>query len=114
MAGAQYLLNNQQVNWVALLYIAGGAFLLSLLGALDKYWTSQGDLPLALLTEAGIQHVEQVAQPAQVPLAPTPSKPVPQPIILPTIPNNTLLQVPQIPFPPVGTLSNWANSMPTF
>ena len=58
MAGAQYLLNNQQINWMALLYIASGAFLLSILGALDKYWTAQGDTPIAVLSDAIMQRVQ--------------------------------------------------------
>lgn len=87
MAGAQYLLNNQQVNWTALLYIAGGAFLLSLLGALDKYWTAQGDVPLTMLTQAAEQRVQMYAAP---PMISTPLR-VPQ--------------VQQVPFPPVSTVT---------
>ncbi len=100
MAGAQYLLNNQQVNWQALIYITGGAFLLSLFGALDKYWTAQGDLPLSLLTEAGIQRVQQLqerAPVAQLQQAQSlPAQQAPEPIVL----QPRQQSVPQVPFPP--------------
>lgn len=113
-AGAQYVLGNGQVDLQKLLYLVVGAFLLSVLSAIQKYYTAQGDAPLALAATAAISQVEQhfSEPPAQPPLAPTPIKPVPQPIILPTIPNNTPLQLPQIPFPPVGTLYSGANSVP--
>ena len=113
MAGAQYLLNNQQVNWTALLYIAGGAFLLSLLGALDKFWTAHGDAPLALLTEAGLQRVEQIASPIQA---------QPRPIGLPSVQTLHMpfqsqdtpmspVAVPQVPFLfPVNSMTSGASA----
>lgn len=110
MAGAQYLLNNGQINWQALIYITGGAFLLSLLGALDKYWTAQGDTPLALLTEAVEQHVQQLAPPTPLPTTPAPvanflaAQRNPEPIIMPRPPVTP--QVQQVPFPPDGTVAS--------
>jgi hypothetical protein len=58
IAGAQYLTNNQVINWWSLAWIAGGAFALSLLMALDKWFTSQGDLPLSVATEAVTQRIQ--------------------------------------------------------
>ena len=41
--GVQYLYNNQMIDWQKLGYLIGGAFMLSLLTALEKYFTAQGD-----------------------------------------------------------------------
>lgn len=134
IAGAQYLTNNQQVNVWALAWITGGAIGLSVLTALDKYFTAQGDLPLSVMTEAVTQRLQSalpgiVAQHiASLPQAqPTSQQRVqpqqaPQPIAMPPAPfappvpqvtysgpqNMTTSSNPQMqqqPFPPSGTVA---------
>jgi hypothetical protein len=130
IAGAQYLTNNQQINVWALAWITGGAVGLSLLTALDKYFTAQGDLPLSVMTEAVTQRLQgalpgliaqhiatmpqaqPVAQPVarpvapQAPIAPAMTLPAPAPLYAP---NALSTATAQVPFPPSGTVAQPAN-----
>src|SRR5258706_12177929 len=109
IAGAQYIMGTSLIDWQKLGYIVGTGVLLSILHALDKYWTSQGDTPLALATEAIEQKI-----PAQPPAQP---QKAPQPILFAgvnpvpnatnTVPNagfGTLTSGPQLSFPPAQPL----------
>ncbi len=121
IAGAQYLTNNQQINVWALIEVAGGAMALSVLMALDKWFSAQGDLPAAVMTEAVTQRV-QAALPgliaqhiATLPQAQPQRAVQPQQAVLaPTVTNMavhapvSVPQVLQVPFPPSGTV-NYSN-----
>ena len=117
MAGAQYLLNNQQVNWQAMLYIVGGAVLLSVLSAVTKYYTAQGDVPIAVLSDAIMQRV-QGALPALVAAhisqqirasvgAPVSAQAAVKP------PVQAQVAVPQLDFPPAPALPTAQTLQPT-
>jgi hypothetical protein len=76
--GVQYVYSNQVIDWQKLSYLIGGAILLSFLTALEKYFTAQGDAPLAIADEVTKEKSDQnlpqgkaqaVAASAQRPLA---------------------------------------------
>ena len=61
IALVQYL-NSSQVDWRHLLIGTGSAAGLSLLNAVDKYFTAQGDAPLATATQAVETKIGQTIQ----------------------------------------------------
>ena len=122
ITGSQYVMGTAVIDWQKLLYIVGTGVLLSILSALDKFWSSQGDTPLALATEAAIQKVQTLPPPQSSAIsAPVLTSdrlaqlsqarpPAPEPIVLqprqqsvaPSVP-----QVAQVPFPlPVSTVAS--------
>ena len=76
IAGSQYALGNEQIDYQKLLYVTIGAVVLSILSALDKYFTAQGDAPLDLATKAVEQQVQEILPPVIQPQHT--SAPVPQ------------------------------------
>ncbi len=51
LAGAQYVATNGTINWHNLLYLVLGAIVVTLGSGLSKYFTAQGDAPLAMVTD---------------------------------------------------------------
>lgn len=110
ITGSQYVMGTAVIDWQKLLYIVGTGVLLSILSALDKFWSSQGDTPLALATEAAIQKVQALPPPQSSAISTATRPPAPEPIVLqprqqsvaPSVP-----QVAQVPFPlPVSTVAS--------
>jgi len=106
-AGAQYLAVGQ-VDWVRLAYIAGGAFVLSVLGAADKYFTAQGDTPASLIVQSAEKQVQQKINQQTTPT------PAPKPILFPGI-NNSSAPALQSQFQtiPAGLSTTNLQSMPS-
>src|SRR5215467_8376729 len=64
--GVQYVYSNQVIDWQKLGYLIGGAVLVSLLTALEKYFTAQGDAPLAIAAEVTKEKIDQKFSQGQV------------------------------------------------
>lgn len=80
-AVAQLLSAGGVIDWQKVIVVGGVAFGTSLAFALDKYWTAQGDTPLAVLAGEVGQMIETKAGPNDTVLpfnAPTPT-PAPAP-----------------------------------
>lgn len=113
ITGSQYVMGTAVIDWQKLLYIVGTGVLLSILSALDKFWSSQGDTPLALATEAAIQKVQALPPPQSSAISTSTQRPAPEPIVLqprtqsvaPSAP-----QVAQVPFPLVSSVVSGPNS----
>ena len=85
IALVQYL-NSSQVDWRHLLIGTGSAAGLSLLNAVDKYFTAQGDAPLTQPIESKLEQTVQAPPIIQhIYNAPAPATPVVQPVQKPAV-----------------------------